>query len=116
MLSLSAELQDQLRPKLAGRVLVLDLDDGVGGFSPAGICSLNEHFVLIAAAPSAITPEFNATIASTLGPVRVKDYTQAELSHNPQLSKVNGAWQLRDDTGVLDSQVELRVVDAPALA
>lgn len=75
-------LQKYLQPDSK---LILDFDDGVGPFSKLGNCSLDANFKLIIVKKDAKLPDFNAQLASNLGPVWYKDYTAPQLDEKMEV-------------------------------
>lgn len=75
-------LQKYLQPDSK---LILDFDDGVGPFSKLGNCSLDANFKLIIVSKDAKLPDFNAQLASNLGPVWYKDYTAPQLDEKMEV-------------------------------
>ena len=63
--------------------LILDFDDGVGPFSKLGNCS-DANFKLIIVKDAKL-PDFNAQLASNLGPVWYKDYTAPQLDEKMEV-------------------------------
>ena len=75
-------LQKYLQPDSK---LILDFDDGVGPFSKLGNCSLDANFKLIIVKKDAKLPDFNAQLASNLGPDWYKDYTAPQLDEKMEV-------------------------------
>ena len=75
-------LQKYLQPDSK---LILDFDDGVGPFSKLGNCSLDANFKLIIVCKDAKLLDFNAQLASNLGPVWYKDYTASQLDEKMEV-------------------------------
>ncbi|WP_179393952.1 iron-sulfur cluster biosynthesis family protein [Lacticaseibacillus absianus] len=111
-LTMTPEAQEKISDWLpADRALVLDLDDGVGPFSKAGVCSLDVSFRLLAVPRDDLAAPYTETVSSPVGPVHIKDYTANYFTEAPRLALQGSRLALSNNTGLVDSNVERVLVD-----
>lgn len=90
------------------RRTLLSLDDGVGPFSKVGICSLEISFDVIAVDPGTETPDYDATLSTTIGNWQYKGYSGAYLNDHMKLDVKKNQLVLSGDSGILDSNVDVK--------
>lgn len=90
--------------------LLLDFDDGVGPLSPKGACALLTVFRLVVVKKGAYLKDYNASLASDIGLLRYKDYSETYMDEEMTLSvdPNTQALQLKgNQNGILASNVAL---------
>lgn len=83
-IEMTSEVKAKLQPYVdEGKVLLLDLDNGLGPYSDEGNCALVTKFRFIAIDPDAPKSDYEIALDSDLGPIYFKkiadDYIQKDM-------------------------------------
>ncbi|MFV0561273.1 MAG: iron-sulfur cluster biosynthesis family protein [Enterococcus sp.] len=87
--------------------IILDLDDGVGTYSKMGVCSLDTSFRILILDQAQEKKDYQKTITSDIGEVKIKDYSDMYMDEEMELSFDSRlhVFSLKSPSGVLDAHV-----------
>ncbi|TJY00756.1 iron-sulfur cluster biosynthesis family protein [Lentilactobacillus buchneri] len=92
----------------ANSKLLLSFDDGVGPFSKVGVCSLDTSYDVIAVDKDAKVPDYDTKLSANSGDWYFKGYSKIYLDEDMKLDYKNNQVVLSGESGIMDSNIELK--------
>lgn len=102
--------QAKLNPLLGpDKQLLLTFEDGVGPYSQHAMIHMQVQFTLNVIAADTEAPDYDVSIDSNLGPVKIKGYSQEDLDPHLTLRfrQNEDTFVLSGDGGMIDGEVGL---------